>query len=55
MAVLNLALLGGALGMLAAGPRTGGLITLISFALLSVWKILEGRRVAAAQTPPAPS
>jgi ribose/xylose/arabinose/galactoside ABC-type transport system permease subunit len=46
VAVLNLALLGGVLGMLGAGPRAGGLVALAALVVLSVWKMLEGRRGA---------
>jgi ribose/xylose/arabinose/galactoside ABC-type transport system permease subunit len=54
VAVLNLALLGGALGMLAAGPRTGGLLAVVSLVLLSAWKMFEWRRGATSGTPPSP-
>ncbi|HEY5314909.1 MAG TPA: ABC transporter permease [Pirellulales bacterium] len=51
-AVLNLALLAGALGMLASGPRTGGLVAVLALVLLSGWKTFESRRAGMSETSP---
>lgn len=50
VAVVNLALLGGALGMLASGPRTGGIAAIATAIVLSIVKILEGRRTPVSST-----
>jgi ribose/xylose/arabinose/galactoside ABC-type transport system permease subunit len=52
VAVLNLALLAGALGMLASGPRTGGLVAVLALVVLSGWKTFEASRAGIGGTRP---
>jgi ribose/xylose/arabinose/galactoside ABC-type transport system permease subunit len=51
--VLNLALFGGALGLLVSGPRTGGIVAVVTLAILTIWKVLEDRRAAAERSAPS--